>query len=97
MKKWVACLLALACLLSLCACNTEEKNEEYVTVYLPSETIRGNGYTITYTYDGNGNQTSITETKDGTETSRTTYTYDDQRVYESSRIVGSFKDEEYDG
>ena len=27
----------------------------------------------------------------------TTYTYADDRVYESSRIVGAFKDEEYDG
>lgn len=77
MKKWLAFLLALSCLLSLCACGTEKENGEYVTVYLPSEVVYGYGYTNTYTYDGNGNQTSMTETKDGKETSRTTYTYDD--------------------
>ena len=77
MKKWLAFLLALSCLLSLCACGTEKENGEYVTVYLPSEVVYGYGYTNTYTYNGNGNQTSMTETKDGKETSRTTYTYDD--------------------
>ena len=45
-----------------------------------------------YTYDGVGNM--LTSTTGG---QTTTYTYDDERVYESSRIVGAYKDEEYNG
>ena len=82
MKKWIAFLLALTCLLSLCACSNEENAEEetkskYVTVYLPVEKIYDTGESYTYAYDENGNMTEKTYSENGIEAYRYIYTYDE--------------------
>ena len=78
MKKRIAFLLALACLLSLCACHQEavSSKDEYVTVYLPSEKIFDDGRTEIFTYDENGNLIEEVTYHNGVEGGRHTYTYD---------------------
>lgn len=78
MKKWIAFLLALACVLSLYACNSKKMAEEdmYVTVYLVSEKVFDDGRTCSFTYDEYGNQTEEVYYHSGREGGRITRTYD---------------------
>lgn len=60
--------------------------------------IQENGDVIITRYDVNGVHNLKSAGKvSPNDADYTTYTYDDERVYESSRIVGSNKDEEYNG
>ena len=80
MKKWLALLLALVCLLSLCACEQEdesEQEEKYVTVYLPAKETCDDGSITQYTYDEKGNKLEDVTYRNGEESSRRTYAYDD--------------------
>ena len=81
MKKWIALLLAAACLLTLCACNKDEDSaeESLVTVYLPSEeTLMEINRVYSYSYDERGYKTSCVIKTDGKVDSHIDYTYDDQ-------------------
>ena len=60
--------------------------------------IQENGDVIITRYDVNGIHNLKSAGKvSPSDREYTTYTYDDERVYESSRIVGAYKDEEYNG
>ena len=58
--------------------------------------IQANGDVIITRYDKNGEH-NLKSAGKVSPTDESGYTFDDGRVYESSRIVGAFKDEEYEG
>ena len=58
--------------------------------------IQENGDVIITRYDKNGVH-NLKSAGKANSIDESGYTFDDERVYESSRVVGAYKDEEYDG